>query len=323
MTDSSDRLVLVAGELHDLSGSGPGWPGGRETLFHQPGAPLPARTDVDAIIPLVSQRVGEAELAGLPSLRVVANYGVGYDNIDLAAAARRGIVVTNTPDVLTDATADLTLALLLAAARRLREGLHLARSGDWHGWHPTQLLGMGLQGRVLGILGAGRIGVATARRAAAFGMEIAYWNRSASSAMESEAGGRRIEDVETLLAAADVVSVHLPLTSETLGFLNSARLAAMKPGSILVNTARGAIVDQQALVGVLGSGHLAAAGLDVFENEPEIPTELRSLPNCFVLPHVGSATRDARQAMWDLAAANARVVLAGDEPLTAVSLPST
>ena len=323
MTDSSDRLVLVAGELHDLSGPGPGWPGGRETLFHQPGSPLPARTDVDAIIPLVSQRVGEAELAGLPSLRVVANYGVGYDNIDLAAAARRGIVVTNTPDVLTDATADLALALLLTAARRLREGLDLARSGEWDGWHPTQLLGMGLQGRVLGILGAGRIGVATARRAAAFGMEIAYWNRSASPAMESEAGGQRIEDLETLLAAADVVSVHLPLTAETRGLLDAARLASMKPGSILVNTARGAIVDQEALAGVLGSGHLAAAGLDVFENEPEIPEELRDLPSCVVLPHLGSATREARQAMWDLAAANARAVLAGEEPLTAVSLPST
>jgi len=322
MTDSSDRLVLVAGELHDLSGSRPGWPGGRETLFHQPGSPLPARTDVDAIIPLVSQRVGEAELTGLSSLRVVANYGVGYDNIDLAAAVRRGIVVTNTPDVLTDATADLALALLLAAARRLREGLDLARSGDWDGWHPTQLLGMGLQGRVLGILGAGRIGVATARRAAAFGMEIAYWNRSASPAMESEAGGRRIEDLETLLAAADVVSVHLPLTSETLGLLDSARLAAMKPGSILVNTARGAIVEQEALGGVLGSGHLAAAGLDVFENEPEIPAELRGLPNCVVLPHLGSATRGARQAMWDLAAANASAVLAGEEPLTPVVPPA-
>jgi glyoxylate reductase len=322
MTDSSDRLVLVAGELHDLSGPGPGWPGGRETLFHQPGSPLPARSDVDAIIPLVSQRVGEAELAGLPSLRVVANYGVGYDNIDLAAAARRGIVVTNTPDVLTDATADLALALLLAAARRLREGLDLARSGEWEGWHPMQLLGMGLQGRVLGILGAGRIGVATARRAAAFGMEIVYWNRAASSGMESEAGGRRIEDLEELLARADVVSVHLPLTPETHGLLDTVRLASMKPGSILVNTARGAVVDQEALAAALSSGHLSAAGLDVFENEPEIPAELRSLPNCVVLPHLGSATREARQAMWDLAAANARAVLAGAEPLTAVSLPS-
>lgn len=323
MTESSDRLVLVAGELHDLSGPDPEWPGGRATLFHQPGSPLPARTDVDAIIPLVSQRVGESEFAGLPSIRVVANYGVGYDNIDLAAAARRGIVVTNTPDVLTDATADLALALLLAAARRLREGLDLARSGAWDGWHPTQLLGMGLQGRVLGILGAGRIGAATARRAAAFGMEVAYWSRSASPAMESEAGGRRIEDLEELLASADVVSVHLPLTADTRGLLDAVRLSSMKQGSILVNTARGAVVDQDALALALSSGHLSAAGLDVFESEPEIPAELRGLPNCLVLPHLGSATRAARQEMWDLAAANASAVLAGDEPLTAVSLPST
>ncbi|MGB5304083.1 MAG: NAD(P)-dependent oxidoreductase, partial [Gemmatimonadota bacterium] len=165
--------------------------------------------------------------------------------------------------------------------------------------------------------------VATARRAAAFGMEIAYWNRSASPAMESEVGGRRVLDLEELLAATDVVSVHLPLTAETRGLLDAARLASMKPGSILVNTARGAIVDQEALAGVLGSGHLAAAGLDVFENEPEIPEELRDLPSCVVLPHLGSATREARRAMWDLAAANARAVLAGEEPLTAVSLPST
>ena len=323
MTESSDRLVLVAGELHDLSGPDPEWPGGRATLFHQPGSPLPARTDVDAIIPLVSQRVGESEFAGLPSIRVVANYGVGYDNIDLAAAARRGIVVTNTPDVLTDATADLALALLLAAARRLREGLDLARSGAWDGWHPTQLLGMGLQGRVLGILGAGRIGAATARRAAAFGMDVAYWSRSASPAMESEAGGRRIEDLEELLASADVVSVHLPLTADTRGLLDAVRLWSMKQGSILVNTARGAVVDQDALALALSSGRLSAAGLDVFESEPEIPAELRGLPNCVVLPHLGSATRAARQEMWDLAAANASAVLAGDEPLTAVSLPST
>ena len=318
MIDSSDRLVLVAGELHDLSGPDPEWPGGRETLFHQPGSPLPARADVDAIIPLVSQRVGDSEFSCLPSLRVVANYGVGYDNIDLAAAARRGIVVTNTPDVLTDATADLALALLLAAARRLREGLDLARSGEWEGWNPVQLLGSGLQGRVLGILGAGRIGVATARRAAAFGMEIAYWDRSASPAMEAEAGGRRTESLEALLASADIVSLHLPLTAETRGLMDAGRLAAMKPDSILVNTARGPLVEQKALAEALRTGHLVAAGLDVFENEPEIPAELRDLPNCFVLPHLGSATRDARQAMWDLAAANARAVLAGEEPLTRV-----
>jgi len=319
MTAFTDRLVLVAGELHGLE---PEWPGGRGTLFHQPGAPLPARDDVDAIIPLVSQAVGEVEMAGLPALRVVANYGVGYDNIDLAAAARRGVVVTNTPDVLTDATADLTLALLLAATRRLREGLDIARSGEWDGWHPTQLLGMGLQGRILGILGAGRIGVATARRAAAFGMEIAYWDRTVSPEMERDAGGKRIEDLESLLAMADVVSVHLPLNPQTAGLLDAARLAHMKAGSVLVNTARGAIVDQGAVADALRSGHLAAAGLDVFENEPEIPAELRDLPNCIVLPHLGSATHEARQAMWDLAAANARAVLAGEEPSTRVVQPT-
>ena len=322
MTATTDTLVLVAGELHALSGPEPAWPDGRGTLFQQPGAPLPARADVDAIIPLVSQRVGEAELAGLPSLRIVANYGVGYDNIDLATAARRGIVVTNTPDVLTDATADLAMALLLAAARRLREGLDLARSGEWDGWHPTQLLGMGLRGRVLGILGAGRIGVATARRAVGFGMEIAYWDRSASAEIEADPGAKRIADLAEILSAADVVSVHLPLNPHTAGLLDAARLAHMKSGSILVNTARGALVDQRALAEALRSGHLAAAGLDVFENEPAIPAELLELPNCIVLPHLGSATREARQAMWDLAAANVRAVLAGEEPLTRVVQPT-
>jgi glyoxylate reductase len=160
--------------------------------------------------------------------------------------------------------------------------------------------------------------VATARRAAAFGMDVAYWNRSASPAMEAEAGGRRVGDLEDLLAEADVVSVHLPLTAETRGLLDAGRLESMKPGAILVNTARGAVVDQAALAAALRSGPLAAAGLDVFENEPEIPAGLRDLPNCVVLPHLGSATREARQAMWELAAANARAVLAGEEPLTPV-----
>lgn len=317
---SEQSIVLVAPELRELSGAAPEWPMGAATAFASPaeGPGLEFNARVVAVVPLVSQAVGKPELDRYPALRVVANYGVGTDNLDIASIRSRGIEVTNTPDVLTDATADLAIALLLAAARRLREGLELARCGEWDGWRPTQLLGMGLQGKVLGILGAGRIGVATARRARAFGMEIVYWDRSASSRMEAEAGATRHERLESLLALSDIVSVHVPLTPETEGMLDAERLAAMKPGSILVNTARGAVLDQAAVAEALRSGHLAGAGLDVFENEPEIPAELRELPTCFVLPHLGSATREARKAMWELAAANARAVLSGSEPLTPV-----
>jgi len=317
---SEPSIVLVAPELRELSGAAPEWPLGAATAFASPaeGPGVEFNTRVVAVVPLVSQAVGVSELDRYPALRVVANYGVGTDNLDISSIRSRGIEVTNTPDVLTDATADLAIALLLAAARRLREGLELARSGEWDGWRPTQLLGMGLQGKVLGILGAGRIGVATARRARAFGMEIVYWDRSASSRMEVEAGATRSERLESLLGLSDIVSVHVPLTPETEGMLDATRLAAMKPGSILVNTARGAVLDQTAVAEALRSGHLGGAGLDVFENEPEIPAELRELPTCFVLPHLGSATREARQAMWELAAANARAVLSGSEPLTPV-----
>jgi len=289
-------LVLVAPELRGLSGDAPDWPDGAGTVFARPadgpGEVLNAR--VAAVIPLVSQVVAEPELNRYPALRIVANYGVGTDNLDIPAIRSRGIECTNTPDVLTDATADLAIALLLAVARRMREGLELARSGDWDGWHPTQLLGMGLQGRVLGILGAGR-------------------------ELEAETGGRRQERLESLLAMSDVVSLHVPLTPETEGLIDAARIAEMKPGSILVNTARGAVLDQAAVAEALRSGHLAGAGLDVFLDEPEIPAELRDQPTCYVLPHLGSATREARQAMWELAAANTRAVLAGAEPLTPVA----
>lgn len=314
-------LVLVAPELRGLSGDAPDWPDGAETVFARPadGPGEVRNARVAALIPLVSQAVAEPELNRYPALRIVANYGVGTDNLDIPAIRSRGIEVSNTPDVLTDATADLAIALLLAVARRMREGLELARSGDWDGWHPTQLLGIGLQGRVLGILGAGRIGVATARRARALGMEIVYWDRSASAELEAEAGGRRQERLESLLAMSDVVSLHVPLTPETDGLIDAARIAEMKPGSILVNTARGAVLDQAAVAEALRSGHLAGAGLDVFLDEPEIPAELRDQPNCYVLPHLGSATREARQAMWELAAANTRAVLAGAEPLTPVA----
>jgi len=314
-------LILVAPELAALAGEAPGWPAGAETRFARPGEGSGSGDDarVVALVPLVSQPVGPVELDRYPALELVANYGVGYDNLDLAAFRARGVIATNTPDVLTDATADLALALLLAAARRLREGLDLARSGAWEGWHPTQLLGMGLQGRTLGLLGAGRIGRATARRARAFGMEIRYWDRSRSEELEADLGASRADRLDELLSASDAVSVHLPLTGETAGLLDADAIRAMRRGAVLVNTARGAIVDPEALADALRSGHLAAAGLDVFPDEPEIPAALRELASCFVLPHLGSATREARGAMWELAAGNVRAVLAGEGPRTPIT----
>jgi glyoxylate reductase len=302
-------IVLVASELRELAGETPEWPGGAATRFARPDDEASAgdAERVVAIVPLVSQPVGEPELDRYPALRVVANYGVGTDNLDVAAIRARGVEVTNTPDVLTDATADLAMSLILAAARRLREG-----------WHPTQLLGMGLQEKRLGILGAGRIGFATARRARAFGMEILYWDRSGSVELERQLAARRVTRLDELLESADVVSVHVPLSEETANLLDARRLALIGPEGILVNTARGAIVDQDALARALRSGRLGAAGLDVFAEEPAIPTALRDLPNCFVLPHLGSATRETRKAMWELAASNVRCVLSDMDPPTPV-----
>lgn len=318
---ASPGLVLVARELTAVWDGEPEWPGGRRTRLLARSEPLPADPDVVALVPLLSRRVGEEELDRLPGLRIVANYAVGYDNVDLRAAADRGIVVTNTPDVLTEATADLTWALILAAARRLREGLDLARSGRWTGWEPGQLLGAGLQGRTLGVLGAGRIGGAVARRAPGFGMEVLYWSRSPAPDLEREVGARRVLSLAELLGRAHVLSVHLPLTAETRGLLDGEALAGCREGAVLVNSARGEIVDEDALAANLREGPLAAAGLDVFADEPEIPATLLSLPNAFLLPHLGSATREARRAMWRLAAENVRRVLAGERPPTPAPPP--
>lgn len=322
MKGGADEIVLVAEELKPLAGDEPAWPGGRSTGFLPADEPLPADDRVVALIPLLSRRIAGTEMDRLPSLRVVANYAVGYDNVDVRAAADRDVAVTNTPDVLTESTADLTWALILAASRRLREGLELAASGRWQGWRPDQLRGLALEDRTLGILGAGRIGSATARRAPGFGMDVLYWSRSRNSDLERAVDARRVGSLSEILQASDVLSVHLPLTRETGGLLGADELARVPEGAVLVNTGRGELVDPDALADALDDGPLAGAGLDVYPKEPEIPERLREHPRCFVLPHLGSATRRARRGMWELAAENVRRVLRGEEPATPVVPPA-
>ena len=253
------------------------------------------------LLAMLTDTVDDELLGAAPYLVAVANYAVGVDNIDVAACAARGVAVGNTPDVLTDATADLTLALLLAAARRLPEGIAAARDGSWRWWRPDWLLGLELRGATLGIVGNGRIGSAVGERAAAFGMRVIHSSRSSGVPLAE------------LLAASDVVSLHCPLTPQTRHLINAETLALCKPGSIIVNTARGPIVDQVALADALRSGRLGAAALDVTDPEPlPLDDPLLLAPNLIVLPHLGSATHHARARMADLAVDNLLAALAGN-----------
>jgi glyoxylate reductase len=274
----------------------------------------------EAVLTLLGDRVDEEllEAAG-PQLRCIANVAVGYDNVDLAAAERCEVAVTNTPGVLDDATADLTMALILAATRRLAEGDRLVRSGsDWD-WGMHFMLGSSLQGRLLGIVGLGGIGKWVAQRARAFGMEIAYHQRNPAPAeVEAALGAKRLP-LERLLAEADVISLHCPLTPETHHLIGAAELAAMKATAVLINTARGPVVDEEALAEALAAGTIAAAGLDVYEREPLVEPRLLELDNAVLTPHLGSATVETRTAMAELAARNAISVLSGQGPLTPVA----
>lgn len=274
----------------------------------------------DAILTLLHDRVDEEllEAAG-PQVRCVANVAVGYDNVDVEAAERRGIVVTNTPGVLDDATADLTLALILDATRRISEGDRLIRAGRPWTWGMSFMLGSDLRGKRLGIVGLGGIGRRVAERARAFGMEIAYHSRHRAPAeVEAELGAERLP-LEQLLASADVLSLHCPLTPETHHLIGAAELAAMKPSAVLVNAARGPVVDERALAQALAAGEIAAAGLDVYEHEPRVEPALLELENVVLSPHLGSATVETRTAMAELAARNAISVLRGEGPLTPVT----
>jgi len=306
--------VLVAAELKNLLE--PSQLTDLDITWLAAGEPTP-KGNWEAIVPLLSRWVGGTELKNLPNLRIVANCAVGYNNIDLVAAEMRKVLVTNTPGVLTEATADLTWALILATARRLVEGVDLIRSGKWTGWHPEQLLGLELRGRTLGLFGAGRIGQAVGRRARPFGLRILYTARTPKPDFERETGATRV-DTTQLLAESDIVSLHVPSSPETKGIINGETLARMKRGAILINTARGDLVREEALATALELGHLGAAGLDVYADEPNIHPRLLAAPRTVLLPHIGSATEETRRQMAAIAIANVQAVLSGKEPLTPV-----
>ena len=273
---------------------------------------------VRGMLTVLSDRVDAAAMdAAGPALAVVANCAVGYDNIDLAAAAERGIVVTNTPDVLTEATADLAWSLLMATARRVVEGDRLVRSGEWRSPSLVLLLGAPVHAKTLGVIGMGKIGAAVARRGTGFGMPILYHNRSRRPEVEAELGAEWVE-LDELLERSDFVSINAPLNDASRHLIDAAALARMKPTAILVNAGRGPIVDEDALVAALRSGRIAGAGLDVFEREPALADGLAALDNVVLMPHVGSATTETRAAMVRLACANILAVLAGTDPPTPV-----
>lgn len=268
----------------------------------------------DALLCTILERVDAAFFAACPHLKVVANFGVGYDHIDVAAASARRIPVTNTPGVLTDATADIAFGLILAAARRFSEGDRLVRSGAWTGWEPLQLLGAEVTGATLGLIGLGRIGQAVARRARGFSMRVLYWNRTRLAPEAEQALGVEYRSRDEVLAEADMVSLHVAYTPETHHLIDAAALARMKRTAVLVNTTRGAVVDESALVQALRDGIIAAAGLDVYEREPKLTPGLAELPNCVLLPHLGSSTIATRTKMGMLAVDNLLAACAGQRP---------
>ncbi len=278
----------------------------------------------DAVLTLLTTKVDDAFLdAAGPQLKVVANVAVGYNNIDVAACATRGVVCTNTPGVLTEATADIAMSLVLMSTRRLGEGERVIRSGTPWQWGMFYMLGSGIQGRRLGIVGMGDIGQALARRARAFGMTIAYSNRKpVAPAIEAELGAEFMS-MDELLATSDVVSINCPYSPATHHLISDHELTMMKPSAHLVNTARGPIVDEAALVQALLDGRIAGAGLDVFEHEPAVHPGLLECENAVLVPHLGSATVETRSAMARLAAHNAVNVLAGIEPPTPIPVPAS
>lgn len=271
------------------------------------------------LLSLLTERVDEELLAHAPNLKIVANMAVGFNNIDVEACTKRGIVVTNTPDVLTEATADLAFALLLAAARRLIEAERVLQEGRWKSWSPMFLTGQQVFGSTLGIIGMGRIGRAVAERAKGFSMDVLYYSRSRDEEAEGETGAQYVP-LERLLSRSDFISIHLPLTPETRHFISAREMALMKPTAVLINTSRGAVIDEAALIDALRAGSIWAAGLDVFEKEPLPPdSPLRAMDNVVLLPHIGSATIKTRTEMAVLAAKNLATYLTKGSAITPVN----
>lgn len=267
-----------------------------DRLYDGPGL-VAASAGCDGIMCAAGDALNAATIAALPaSVRIIATFSVGYEHVDVAAAAKRGIAVSNTPDVLTDATADITMLCLLGAARRAHEGTTMLRTHNWVGWTPTQLTGVHVTGKRLGILGMGRIGQAVAERARAFRMQIHYSNRS-RLAPDLEKGAIFHADPNDMLPSCDFLSINAPMTPATSKWVNAERIARLPRGAVVVNTARGGVVDDDALISALKGGHLASAGLDVFEGEPRIHQGYYDLANAFLLPHMGSATVETRNAM--------------------------
>lgn len=274
-----------------------------------------ALREADVVLPTVSDRIPAELLTGELRTRFLGNFGVGYNHIDVDAAARAGIVVTNTPGVLTDATADTAMTLLLMVARRAGEGERELRAGGWSGWRPTHLMGAEVSGKTLGILGMGRIGAAMARRARfGFGMPVVYFDAADQIPEHGVPDAKRLDTIEDVLRAADFVSLHMPGGADNYHVIGADRIACMRPGSFLVNSARGDILDQDALAAALREGAIAGAALDVYENEPEVPAELRELDNVVLLPHLGSATFETRTAMGELVLRNLQAFLDGEQP---------
>ncbi|MEJ2661075.1 MAG: D-glycerate dehydrogenase [Desulfobacteraceae bacterium] len=270
--------------------------------------------DKQGLLSMITDQVDAQLLDRAPGLKIIANFGVGYNNIDVPAATRRGIMVTNTPGVLTDTTADLTMALILAVARRVVEGDRHTRQGRFRFWAPFYFLGHEVTGKTLGIVGMGRIGRAVARRAAGFNMQVLYHNRNPLAEEEEQVLQVQYADLKTLLQEADFISLHTPLTPQTRHLIGSRELAWMKSNAFLINTARGAVVDERALLGALEQGRIGGAGLDVYENEPMVTRGLERLDNVVLLPHVGSATVETRQRMAAMDVDNLLAGLEGRMP---------